>query len=69
MHCGGKRPYQTTESDGTIGYHNRPQPGKEALRYRVKDVTVAELAAAFHEAVDHYLEVCEKLGQEPQKSY
>lgn len=31
--------------------------------------TVAELEAAFHEAVDHYLEVCEKIGQEPQKSY
>lgn len=31
--------------------------------------TVEELEAAFYEAVDHYLEVCEKLGQEPQKSY
>jgi predicted HicB family RNase H-like nuclease len=31
--------------------------------------TVEELEAAFHEAVDHYLEVCEKIGQEPQRSY
>jgi len=31
--------------------------------------TVAELESAFHEAVDHYLEVCEKIGQKPQKSY
>ncbi len=31
--------------------------------------TVEELESAFHEAVEHYLEVCEKLGQEPQKSY
>lgn len=31
--------------------------------------TVAELESAFHEAVDHYLEVCEKIGQEPQRSY
>lgn len=27
---------------------------------------VEELESAFHEAVKHYLEVCEKLGQEPQ---
>ena len=31
--------------------------------------TVEELESAFHEAVEHYLEVCEKLGQEPQNSY
>ena len=31
--------------------------------------TVEELESAFHEAVDHYLEVCEKIGQEPQRSY
>lgn len=31
--------------------------------------TVAELEAAFHEAVQHYLEVCEKIGQQPQRSY
>jgi predicted HicB family RNase H-like nuclease len=31
--------------------------------------TVTELEAAFHEAVHHYLEVCEKIGQKPQKSY
>ena len=31
--------------------------------------TVEELESAFREAVDHYLEVCEKLGQEPQRSY
>jgi predicted HicB family RNase H-like nuclease len=30
---------------------------------------VEELETAFHEAVDHYLEVCARLGQEPQKSY
>ena len=31
--------------------------------------TVEELESAFHEAVDHYLEVCEKIGQKPQRSY
>ena len=31
--------------------------------------TVEELEAAFHEAVHHYLEVCEKIGQQPQRSY
>jgi predicted HicB family RNase H-like nuclease len=31
--------------------------------------TVDELEAAFHEAVDHYLEVCVKIGQEPQRPY
>ena len=31
--------------------------------------TVEELESAFREAVDHYLEVCEKIGQEPQRSY
>ena len=31
--------------------------------------TVEELELAFREAVDHYLEVCEKIGQTPQKSY
>jgi len=31
--------------------------------------TVEELESAFHEAVDHYLEVCEKIGQTPQKPY
>lgn len=31
--------------------------------------TVDELESAFREAVDHYLEVCEKIGQEPQRSY
>ena len=31
--------------------------------------TVEELETALQEAVDHYLEVCEKLGQEPEKSY
>jgi len=31
--------------------------------------TVEELESAFHEAVDHYLEVCEKIGQPPQRSY
>lgn len=31
--------------------------------------TVEELETAFHEAVDHYLEVCEKIGQLPQRSY
>lgn len=31
--------------------------------------TVKELEAAFHEAVHHYLEVCEKIGQTPQRSY
>lgn len=31
--------------------------------------TVEELETAFHEAVEHYLEVCERIGQPPQKSY
>lgn len=31
--------------------------------------SVDELEAAFHDAVNHYLEVCEKIGQTPQKSY
>lgn len=31
--------------------------------------TVAELESAFHEAVHHYLEVCKRIGQEPQRSY
>jgi len=30
---------------------------------------VDELEAAFHEAVDHYLAVCEQIGQQPQKPY
>lgn len=31
--------------------------------------TVQEVKAAFHEAVDDYLETCEELGVEPQKPY
>jgi len=31
--------------------------------------TVEELESAFQEAVHHYLEVCEKIGQKPQRSY
>lgn len=31
--------------------------------------TVEELESAFHDAVHHYLEVCEKIGQLPQRSY
>ncbi|HZY68222.1 MAG TPA: type II toxin-antitoxin system HicB family antitoxin [Devosia sp.] len=31
--------------------------------------TVAELKAAFHEAVDDYLETCAAAGKEPQKPY
>ena len=31
--------------------------------------TVEELESAFHEAVEHYLEVCDKIGQQPQRSY
>lgn len=31
--------------------------------------TVDELVAAFEEAVDDYLETCEKLGQHPDKPY
>jgi predicted HicB family RNase H-like nuclease len=31
--------------------------------------TVTELEAAFQEAVHHYLEVCHKIGQTPQRSY
>ena len=31
--------------------------------------TVDDLRAAFHEAVDDYVETCEKIGKEPQKAY
>jgi predicted HicB family RNase H-like nuclease len=31
--------------------------------------TVDDLRAAFHEAVDDYLETCAKIGKEPQKAY
>jgi predicted HicB family RNase H-like nuclease len=31
--------------------------------------TVNELEAAFNEAVDHYLDTCAKLGDEPNKPY
>lgn len=31
--------------------------------------SVTELEAAFHDAVNHYLEVCAKIGQTPQRAY
>lgn len=31
--------------------------------------TVAQLKAAFHEAVDDYLATCAKIGKQPQKPY
>jgi len=31
--------------------------------------SVKELKKAFHEAVDDYLETCERLGKEPNKTY
>ncbi|MEK1888018.1 MAG: type II toxin-antitoxin system HicB family antitoxin [Phyllobacterium sp.] len=31
--------------------------------------TVADLKAAFHEAVDDYIETCAKIGKEPQKPF
>lgn len=31
--------------------------------------TVDDLRAAFHEAVDDYIETCAKTGKEPQKAY
>lgn len=31
--------------------------------------TVEELESAFQEAVEHYLAVCAKIGQKPQRSY
>ena len=31
--------------------------------------SVPELKAAFHEAVDDYLDTCAKIGKEPQKPY
>ena len=31
--------------------------------------TVEELEAAFRDAVEHYVEVCAQIGQEPQRSY
>ncbi|PSJ50136.1 type II toxin-antitoxin system HicB family antitoxin [Kumtagia ephedrae] len=30
---------------------------------------VSDLIAAFHEAVDDYIETCRKVGKEPQKAY
>jgi predicted HicB family RNase H-like nuclease len=30
---------------------------------------VDELRAAFHEAVDDYLEICAKIGKQPEKAY
>ena len=32
-------------------------------------MSAADLEAAFHEAVDDYLEACKKLGQGPNKSF
>jgi predicted HicB family RNase H-like nuclease len=31
--------------------------------------TVSDLRAAFHEAVNDYIETCRKIGKEPQKAY
>lgn len=31
--------------------------------------SIAELRPAFEEAVDDYLETCEKIGKQPEKSY
>jgi len=31
--------------------------------------TVSDLIAAFHEAVDDYIETCAKIGKDPQKPY
>lgn len=31
--------------------------------------TVADLRAAFHEAVDDYVQTCAKVGKKPQKAY
>jgi len=31
--------------------------------------SISELRQAFEEAVDDYIETCEKLGREPQKAY
>jgi len=31
--------------------------------------TVEDLRAAFHEAVDDYLETCARIGKDPQKTY
>ena len=31
--------------------------------------TVQDLRAAFHEAVEDYIETCAKIGKEPQKAY
>ena len=31
--------------------------------------TVDDLRAAFHEAVEDYIETCDKVGKEPQKAY
>ncbi len=42
---------------------------------RIKDIvgfhgeTVAELKAAFEEAVNDYLDTCEQIGKSPQKPY
>ena len=31
--------------------------------------TVEDLIAAFHEAVEDYIELCEKIGKKPEKAY
>jgi predicted HicB family RNase H-like nuclease len=31
--------------------------------------TVADLVADFHNAIDHYLDVCRKRGEKPKKTY
>ncbi|MCP4424002.1 MAG: type II toxin-antitoxin system HicB family antitoxin [Chloroflexi bacterium] len=40
---------------------------RDIVSFHGRDVD--ELESAFHKAVDHYLEVCGKIGQTPQKSY
>ena len=31
--------------------------------------SVDELEEAFHDSIDHYLEICKQIGKEPQKEY
>ena len=40
---------------------------KDSLNFQGR--TVDELKRAFHESVDNYLDLCKKIGKEPEKEY
>lgn len=48
-------------------FHGKIEGISDLIMYEGQSVT--ELKAAFHEAVDDYLETCKEMGREPQKSY